>query len=195
MRTDSIEIGQGPVRLRITNNNNLVEMRVDYEKAETPSKAYYADYADVIPGRCGISLVFGKLKPGSEELRNKVEIVFSTDAFIRQLSKNCRDVLASVKVEFDKHPLAPVHPQDTEIAQAFKASAVMMVGMGEEAVMDFYYIAPSDIHFAFAKKRPEVHLEPVIRIVLSGSLLFEVLDKSRIVAEKLPEYVRIMEEE
>jgi hypothetical protein len=70
-----------------------------------------------------------------------------------------------------------------------------MVGMGEDAVMDFYYIAPSEVHFAFTKKRTEIHLDPVIRIVLSGSLLFEVLDKGRGVAEQLPDFSHIMNEE
>jgi hypothetical protein len=82
MRAESIEIGHGPVRMRVTNidkDRNLVEMRVDFENAEPPTKAYYADYTDVVRGRGGVSLVFGKLKPGSSELRNKVEIVFSED--------------------------------------------------------------------------------------------------------------------
>jgi hypothetical protein len=184
--------------MRVTNigqDKNLVEMRIDYEKAETPTKAYYADYSDVYRGRGGISLVFGKLKPGTSELRNKVEIVLSEDAFVRQMWKNSREVYEAAKTEFDRRPLDPIQASDTEVAQAFKASAVLMVGMGEEAVMDFYYIAPSDVHFAFSKKRPEVHLDPVIRIVLSGSLLFEVLDKCRVVAEQSPDFSRIMAEE
>ena len=190
--------GQGPVRMKVTRTGpqeNTVELSVNYEKAEVPARAYFADYCDVVPGRGSISLFFGKLKPGSSVLRNKVEIGFPEDLFIRQVWKNSRKLHEKLKTEFGKHPLQPITElTDTEVVQAFRANNVLMLGMGEEALADFYYIAPTEIHLALNKGRQEVALDPVIRIVLAGALLFELLEKCKPVVEFLPNFQRIMEE-
>jgi hypothetical protein len=175
---------------------NIIELRVEYDKAEVPSRAYYADYCDVVKGRSGVSLLFGKLKPGSSVLRNKVEIVFPEELFVRQLWKNSRQLHEKVKQEFERRPLEPISDLvDTDTAQAFRANNVMMMGMADEALMDFYYIAPTEVHYAYTKKRNEITLDPVIRIVMSGSLVFELLEKCQKIAEQIPDFQRIMETE
>jgi hypothetical protein len=62
----------GPVTVRYTEskaNQGLVELWLDYEKAETPSRAYFSDYVDVVVGRADITLIFGRLIPGTKKLR------------------------------------------------------------------------------------------------------------------------------
>jgi len=168
---------------------------VNYEKAETPARAYYADYCEVQQGRGSISITFGKLKTGSSALRNKVEIGFPEELFIRQLWKNSRQLHDKLKVQFENHPLAPIKDvADTETVQSFRANNVLMIGMGDEALLDFYYIAPTELHYAITKARAEVSLDPVIRIVLASSLLFELLEKCGPVVEQLPASERIMKE-
>jgi len=193
----SFEVGQGAVRLRVIQTGpieNLVELRVDYEKADVPSRAYYADYCDVVKGRSGISLFFGKLKSGTSVLRNKVEIVFPEELFIRQLWKNATSLLEKAKEEFERRPLEPIQELvDTEIVQTFRSNNVMLIFASDEALMDFYYIAPTEIHYAFTKKRADISLDPVIRIVLSTSLLFELLTKCKQILERIPNFERIME--
>jgi hypothetical protein len=192
--------GQGPVRLRILQTGpvtNLVELRVEYDKAEVPARAYYADYCDVVKGRSGVSLLFGKLKPGTSILRNKVEIVFPEDLFVRQLWKNSRELHENTRGEFGRRPLEPITDlTDTDTVQTFRANNVMMLGgMAEEALIDFYYIAPTELHYVFAKRRTEIALDPVIRIVLSGSLLFELLEKCGRIVKQIPDFERIMNTE
>jgi len=106
VKKPSYEVGQGAVRLRVTQNSpveNTLSLRVEYDKAEVPARAYYADYCDVVQGRAGISLIFGKLKPGTSVLRNKVKIVFPEELFIRQFWKNSREL--HKKMEDDYYPL------------------------------------------------------------------------------------------
>lgn len=98
--------------------------------------------------------------------------------------------------QFKRRPLPELQNfVDTDTVQAFRANNVFIIGMSDEALLDFYYIAPTEIHYAFAKRRSEIALDPVIRIVMSGSLLFEFLEKCRAAAERLPDFARIMEEE
>jgi hypothetical protein len=195
----SYEIGQGPVRMRVTQTattENTIELLVEYDKAEAPGRAYYADHCDVIKGRSGVSLLFGKLKPGTSILRNKVEIVFPEEMFVRQLWKNSRQLHEKTREEFERRPLEPIRDlTDTDTVQAFRANNVMMVGIGDEALIDFYYIAPTEIHYALTKKRNQIALDPVIRIVLSGSLVFELLEKCHEIVEKIPNFQHIMEVE
>jgi hypothetical protein len=61
--------------------------------------------------------------------------------------------------------------------------------------MDFYYIAPTELHYAFVKRRAEIALDPVIRIVLSGSLVFELLEKCGKIVQQIPDFERIMKTE
>jgi hypothetical protein len=193
------EIGQGAVRLRVMQTGpteNTLALRVEYDKAEVPARAYYADYSDVIQGRSGISLIFGKLRPGTSVLRNKVEIVFPEDFFIRQLWKNSRALHKKMDEELKDSRLEPITDlTDTETVQAFRANNVMMLGTKDDGVLDFYYIAPTEIHYAYVKKKTDIALDPVIRIVLSGALLLEFMERCGKIVEHLPDFSHIMEEE
>jgi hypothetical protein len=199
IKKPSFEVGQGAVRMRVIQTGpkeNTVELKVEYDKAEVPARAYYADYCDVIKGRSGVSLLFGKLKPGTSVLRNKVEIVFPEELFVRQLWKNSRNLHERMREEFARRPLEPIPDlTDTDTVQAFRANNVMMIGARDEALMDFYYIAPTEVHYAYLKKKAEITLDPVIRIVLSGSLVFELLEKCEKIVEQIPNFASIMKEE
>ena len=199
IRKPSFEVGNGPVRLRVTQtgpSENTLALRVEYDKAEVPSRAYYADYCEVIQGRSGISLMFGKLKPGTSVLRNKVEIVFPEELFVRQLWKNSRELHEKMRDDLMRRPLEPIADlRDTEVVQAFRANNVLMLGTRADGVLDFYYIAPTEIHYAYAKKKTDIALDAVIRIVLSGGLLFELLEKCGGIVGRLPDFSAIMNEE
>jgi hypothetical protein len=95
-RTSSMEAAQtGPVRIRIIaphDGEGVIELALDYEKAEVPARACYADYVEVLEGRADVTLVFGRLTPGTTKLRSQVEISFSRDSFVGQLWKSSRDM-------------------------------------------------------------------------------------------------------
>jgi hypothetical protein len=70
-----------------------------------------------------------------------------------------------------------------------------MAMLGEEAILDFYYIAPSEIHFVKAGQRNRVNLDPVIRISLPSPLVLEFLDKCDDLVSQMPEAQRIIKRE
>jgi hypothetical protein len=183
---------KGPVRLSFIEHGDatFIEIGVDYERAEVPDRRYYADYCSVIQARSGLSLVFGRLVPGGSTLRNKVEISFPETLFVRQLWQSSRKFHEQLGKELEGRRLSELHElQDTDTVQAFRANNVFMARMGDDAIMDFYYIAPPDIHFVSTGKRSDVHLEPIIRIAMPTALALEFLDQCRPHEERLRDAV------
>jgi hypothetical protein len=79
--TEIQQSGRGPVNLKVVESSvagaALLQIVVDHSKAEVPQRAYYADFCHIVFNRVGgLSLFFGKLIPGTAQLRTKVEIVF-----------------------------------------------------------------------------------------------------------------------
>lgn len=173
----------------------VMEMGIDYSRADVPERAYYADYCDVQKARVGYSLLFGKLIPGTSKLRTKVEVSFPEDMFRRQLWGTSRDFHETVRTAAEKTKLPPVeNVEDTDKVQTFRSNNVFMGMWDGESLADFYYISPRDIHFLRIKKKAEVSLEPVVRIVMATALLYEFLEKCRPYAEGSPSEVEILKE-
>jgi hypothetical protein len=142
----------------------------------------------VVKARFGHSLFFGKLIPGTIDLRTKVEISFPSDMFRRQLWASSRELHETARKVWEKSRSEPLRgARDTDKVQTFRSNNVFIAMLGEESLFDFYYIAPSEVHFVKAGQRSHVHLDPVIRISLPSPLVFEFLEKCRILLEELGE--------
>jgi hypothetical protein len=180
--------GGGPLTLRVVKvdaEQMLVQMGVDYTLADVPERAYYADYCEVAKGRVGFSLFFGKLVPGTDRLRTKIEVTFPTDMFVLQLWGTSREVHKAIEKVAEQEKLAPIGPvEDTDKVQTFRANNVFMGSWGHEAVLDFYYVSPRDLYLLRIKPRWQATLEPVVRVVIATALLFEFLEKCRPFAEQ-----------
>ena len=191
-------VQSGPVKIKITQSaedHGLVEMWLDYEKALVPSRAYFADYVDVVEGRADITLVFGRLKPGTSKLRSQVEISFSRKSVAAQVWQSSRE-LHEILLKAKKQGLPAIEGVEaSELVHTSRANNVFMAVMGEEAILDFYYIAPSDIHFVKLGRRDNVNLEPVIRISAPSALVLEFLDKCGEVVAKMPRTEAIIKRE
>jgi hypothetical protein len=191
-------VQSGPVKIKITQStedHGMVEMWLDYEKAQVPSRAYFADYVDVIEGRADITLVFGRLKPGTSRLRSQVEISFARESMVTQVWQSARE-LHAVLQKGKKQELPPIEGlEPSELVHTSRANNVFMAVMGEEAILDFYYIAPSDIHFVKLGRRDNVNLEPVIRVSAPSPLVLEFLDKCGEVVAKIPKAEAIIRRE
>src|SRR5258708_9773958 len=157
MKEAALEVsGKGPVRLRITplnSTSSLLEIGVDYALAPVPHFHYDADYCEVATSRTGVVVIFGKLRPGSDSLRTKIEIAFSSENFARAVWLPSRSVHETVRKLAERKNLTPIQARDTEKVQCFRANNVFMAVLSSEAVLDFYYISPGDIHLAQIKKR------------------------------------------
>lgn len=181
---------RGAVRLQMLRAEgetdvSVVQFALDYSKADAPDRAYYADYCDVVKARSGYSFYFGKLIPGTIDLRTKVEIAFPSDMFREQLWRSSRGLHETARRIWEKSPLENLPgARDTDKVQTFRANNVFMAMLGQESLFDFYYIAPSEVHFVRTGQRAQVHLEPVIRIALPSPMVYEFLEKcSRHIAE------------
>ena len=164
----------------------VMEIGIDYAKAEVPERFYYADYCDVQKARGGYSLLFGKLEPGTQKLRTKIEVAYPVEMFRLQLWGNSRDFHAIVRTAAGKVDFPPIEQvEDTDKVQSFRSNNVFMASWGEESVLDFYYISPRDIHYVRHQQAREIALEPVVRVVLPTALMFEFLEKCRPYAEEL----------
>lgn len=179
---------KGPVRLHFVESGDqtLLELGVDYEKAEVPDRRYYADYCKVVESRSAITLIFGRLDPSNSVLRTKVEISFPETLFLNQLWQSSREAHESLEKHLAAKRIAPLQePQETDKVQGFRANNVFMASISDDAILDFYYIAPPDIHFVRTGKRSDVYLEPIIRIALGTPLMLEFLDQCRPHAERI----------
>jgi hypothetical protein len=153
-------------------------MQVDYSRAEVPERSYYADYCHVQKARVGFSLVFGKLVPESKRLRTKIEIAFPEEIFTLHLWNNSRSFHETVR-RLTGQPLPELDKvEDTEKVQTFRSNNVFMGVWGQDAVADFYYISPRDIHM-LRTKNADVNLEPVVRVAMETALMLEFLEKCR----------------
>jgi hypothetical protein len=195
-RTDIEPAQGGPVKIRFKENSDrsgFIELWLDYEKADTPARAYFADYVSVVKGRADVTLVFGRLISGSATLRSQVEISFPRHGFVSQLWKSTRDMHAGLKGDSSNRSLEPLEGVvSSEMVHTSRANNVFIALMGEEAVCDFYYIAPSELQFVRMGRRHTVTLEPIIRISLPAPLVLEFLDKCEVVVSQIPEAEAIL---
>lgn len=195
-RTEVEQAQPGPVKVRFVedkNNQGLVELWLDYEKADTPTRAYFADYADVIEGRADITLIFGRLIPGTVNLRSQVEISFSRESFVAQLWRSTRGMHDGLRKDKSRRAIEPLEGvQLSNTVHTSRANNVFISIMGEEALCDFYYIAPSEIQFVRMGRRNTVTLEPIIRISLPEPLVLEFLNCCERVVSTIPESERIL---
>jgi hypothetical protein len=196
-KTGNIEMADdSPIRLRIresTPTESIIELAIDFEKAPVPARAYSSDFVRIIKGEYEHALVFGKLNPGTHQLRNKVEISYPNRAFVNQLWSSTRDLLKTITKNL---PVPTEHlepqPDDTDMVQSFRANNAFIATLGDDALVDFYYIPPSDIHYARFGKRNKVTLDPVLRIVLSTPLLARFLVQLDTAVKASPELSDIL---
>jgi hypothetical protein len=186
---------EGAVNLRvreIDGENSVLELGVDYEKAEIPSRAYAADYCQIIKTQTEYVIVFGKLAPGTKKLRNKVEISFQRYAFGHQLWASSRDLHKALHQSKYAQLLDLTGVEETDIVQSFRSNNAFMAGLGEEALVDFYYIPPNEIEYVRRGKRRKITLDPVLRVVMSVSLLGSFLNQIDGLVTGEPEWVAII---
>jgi hypothetical protein len=170
----------GPVSLRVREidpANSVLELAVDYEKADIPARAYASDFCQVIKTQIEYVIVFGKLAPGTVKLRNKVEISFQRHAFGHQLWNSTRPLETALREHYTSDAISIRDFTDTDVVQSFRSNNAFMACLGEEGLVDFYYIPPNEIDYVRRGRRQKVTLDPVLRIVMSAPLLLYFIEQ------------------
>ncbi len=181
--------GLGPLQVRVVSSDSqslTVELGVDYSKAQVPEHAYYADYCDVRKARIGVSLTFGKLEPGTNRLRTKIEIAFPEHLFALQLWQASRAFEETVRKLVGEKKLTPIKVEgDAGKVQTFRSNNAFMGTWGDDAVLDFYYISPRDMHEVLAtRQKTTADLQPVVRVAMDTALMLEFLEKCEPIVDK-----------
>lgn len=160
-----------------------VSISVDYTKADPPEFNYVADYFDVRVRPESYVLLFGKLNSNSTALRTMIEITFAGRMFREQFLASTRNFieLHARKYEFNRTVQALELPEPDRL-QSLRSNNAFLGLWGDEGVMDFYYMSPSDFTLAM-QVAFDIRLQPVVRVTMEASLIRDVIVKCHSLAE------------
>ncbi len=184
--------GRGPVTYELLGTANApigARIHVDYSQAPVPEHFYVSDYFSIQNLDPQILLVFGKLNTGgTSKLRNKVEIYFPAHAFLGQFWKSSEVFIQKLRnyleqKGFQSRPHSDVS-EDVEKVQTFQSNLAISVQSGTDALLDFFYLSPTEVILR-APKGHNLQLLSLVRVILGPDLLLAFFDACRPVAEKL----------
>ncbi len=185
--------GTGPVRYRLegpADGPTGATISIDYTEAPVPEHFYVADYFRVINLEPQVLFVFGKWEDPEkcQKLRNKLEIYFPAVFFVKQLWKSSREFHQTLRSFVEQYGYAAGAPgaltEGADKVQTIHSNNVLMVLSSGEAMMDFFYLSPREMYFKPRKKR-NIELEPLVRVIIAPTLLLGFLDGCQPIAESL----------
>jgi hypothetical protein len=181
----------GPVQYEIRgpiDNPTALKLSINYEEAPVPQHYYVADWFHVDVKDLDVIMRFGNLDAVNHCLRSQIQVVFPAFQLIRQLWKSSREFHAKLSALLESLHLEPLQPETAALAgdklQVLMANNVLMVHIGTECMMDFFYISPKDL-WSKPRRQEALELEPVVRVLLSPTLLVGFLDACRPIVEQL----------
>ncbi len=173
----------GPVRYVVQEAKHgkpsVVSLGIAYDEAPVPSSYYVADYYQVVPLDLEVLLIFGKLDhPNVEKLRNKIEVYFPAELFVRQLWKSSREFQKTLEAYVEKGHSQAVGPgaisPQTDKVQTLHSNNVLMVLSAGHCIMDFFYISAKDLWLK-PPKNEAIGIEALVRVITSGALVLGFL--------------------
>jgi hypothetical protein len=165
-------------------------LSINYEAAPVPDYNYVADFVQVSALDVQAYIVMGKLEyPGAKRLRNKVEIYFPAHTFVAQLWNSSRQLHKALREFAERTQCFPNLPEletlQCDRVQTLHANNVVMVHMGAECMLDFFYLSPKEMWLKTSKKAAITEMEALVRVVCSPTLLLSFLDMCDPVQDKL----------
>lgn len=184
---------QGPVRYVVhetpEGQPGMLTLGVAYDEAPVPEHYYVADYYQVIVSDFSVLLIFGKLDhPQVDRLRNKVEIYFPVENFVRQLWNSSRQFQTSLEKYVTDNKAEPVKaskvPAQTDKVQTFQSNNALMVQATGDCIIDFFYISPKDLWLKPIKSEP-IGMEALVRVMVTASVMLGFLHECDKAAQEL----------
>lgn len=173
--------GKGPVRYAFPEGpNGPLQLGIDFSAAPVPGAFYYADALSLKRDRelAMVTLSFGRLDAVGK-LRDRLDLVMPAAAlFIQfwnsaiQVEKILDEQLKALGISAATRSIS----QKSLARTTLFANAIFVATGGGESCLDFYYLPVRDIHLAKTResskmKQFEIGLDPIVRILLSPSLL------------------------
>lgn len=174
---------RGPVRYVVHETGPgqpvLLNLGIAYDEAPVPEHYYVADYYQIIPQDFDVLLIFGKLDhPAIDRLRNKIEIYFAVQSFVRQLWYSSRDFQDGLEKYVAQNKAQALMPSavsaQTEKVQTLHSNNALIVHSSGDCILDFFYISPKDLWIKPAK-REAIELEALVRVLAPASLVLGFL--------------------
>jgi len=167
----------------------MLSLGIAYDEAPVPEHYYVADYYQVIPGDFSVLLIFGKLDhPQVGRLRNKVEIYFPVENFVRQLWNSSRTFQTSLEKYVVTNKAEPVRPSnisaETDKVQTLQSNNALIVQSTGDCIIDFFYISPKDLWLKPMKSEP-IGMEALVRVMVTASVMLGFLHECDKVAKEL----------
>jgi len=194
---------QGPVRYvvheAVEGQPTTLTLGVAYDEAPVPDHYYVADYFQVIVNDFSVLLIFGKLDhPQLDRLRNKIEIYFPVDSFVRQLWKTSRTYQSSLEKYVANNKAVPVRPSNvspqTDKVQTLQSNNALIVQATGDCIIDFFYISPKDLWLKPPKSEP-IGMEALVRVMVSASVMLGFMQECDKAAKGLIDKLGIKLEE
>src|SRR5271157_2525466 len=177
---------QGPVRYIVREGGGegrptLIALGVAYDQAPVPEHYYVADYYQVIANDFSVLLIFGKLDhPQLDRLRNKIEIYFPVENFVRQLWSTSRNFQSALEKYVSDNKAEPVRPSNvsaqTDKVQTLLSNNALIVQATGDCIIDFFYISPKDLWLKPVKSEP-IGMEALVRVMVTASVTLGFLQE------------------
>ena len=192
----------GPVRYVVQETGgktSMISLGVAYEEAPEPANYYVADSYQIIEQGLDVLMIFGKIDhPNLQKLRNKIEIYFPAEMFVRQLWHGSRDFESTLGNYVEQIHMQAVGPSavslEADKVQTFHSNNVLMVLSGGHCIMDFFYISAKDLWLKPPKNEP-IGIEALVRVIVPATFVLGFLRECDKIAKDLMEKLGIKIEE
>lgn len=167
-------------------------LKIHWAKLPPPDRLYEADFAWIRLRYGAVSLLFGKEDLNEEKrLRTRLEIRYPGEKFLHHFWKNSREFHKAIRELpnwSDGDTRGRIEPEKWTALKDHSESANFeyMARFGSEAVLDFYYVAPSGIaRLAQGMGASGVRVDPVVRVQTTRSELLHLLDAAEPIVQEL----------
>lgn len=179
-------------------NEEQIQIRVDFSQVPSPPNYYYADslHLRVDKEQRMAVLSFGHRNPNTDTfLSNRIDVVMPFKSIMGPFWLSSRPVEAVLDKLLEVAGLTgetrPISSPDGEALILFANMIFLAVGDGE-STLDFYHLAPREVHLAKTQKK-DMELEPTVRVIMSSVLTKHFFNMLRPYAESAAEPLPALE--
>ena len=167
----------------------MLTLGVAYDQAPVPEHYYVADYFQVVINDLAVLLIFGKLDhPKMDRLRNKLEVYFPADNFVKQLWSTSRDFQKSLEKFVTEKGIEAARPSNvsaqTDKVQTLHSNNALIIQAASDCIIDFFYISPKDLWLKPPKGEP-IGMEALVRVMLTASVMLGFMQECDKAAKEL----------
>jgi hypothetical protein len=175
-----------------------IEIKIDFGSVPTPASYYYADSLLLnLDQDLRMSLLsFGRRDANTNKFADRIDVAIPTKSLFGPFWASSRAVESTVDKVLEASGVSvpkpkPVSPPESLAPTVFANTIFAAVGE-TESTLDFYHLAPREIHLAKTQKK-DIQLQPIIRVIVSTVLtkiFFDTLRPHAEQGESLPPLVQ-----